>query len=165
MPDLTDAMNMNRPSIYAAFGNKEELFKKALDRYECQSIANFRTLLDVPKLRDAMERFLLGAADSFASVDNPRGCLSVQGALVGGADATNVCQEANKSREVIVDLVAERLKKGIVQGDLRPDTNVQQLARFFVTVLQGMSVQSVSGASCTDLKAIASHALDTLLTK
>lgn len=162
MPDLTDAMGMNRPSIYAAFGNKEELFRKALERYSQNAVAHFRTLLNAPTVREAVERFLLGSADSYACTETPRGCMSVQAALVGSEDCASACNEAARRREAIVEVLAERFKKGIMDGDLPAGTDTKELARFYTTVLQGMSVQSVGGASCAELKAIAHRALAAL---
>jgi AcrR family transcriptional regulator len=162
MPDLTEAMNMNRPSIYATFGNKEGLFKKALQRYTEDSIKKIEEQLDVPSVRQAIENFLLGSAEAFASTERPRGCMAVQGALVGGSDAKEACEEAHATREAIVDVLAKRLDRGIKDGDLPQGTDTRQLARFYTTVLNGMSVQSVGGACCADLRAIAQTALTAL---
>jgi AcrR family transcriptional regulator len=162
MPDLTEAMGMNRPSIYAAFGNKEELFRKALERYTEQSLAAFRDLLDAPTVREGLERLFCGSADKFACKERPRGCLAVQGALVGSADAANVCADTAKQREAMVDVLRERFERGLKEGDLKAGTDTAGLARFYVTILQGMAVQSASGVACADLKAIAHRALEAL---
>lgn len=162
MPDLTDAMGMNRPSIYAAFGNKEELFRKALERYTEQSLFFFREKLDAPTVREGLERLFCGSADAYACKERPRGCFSVQGALVGSDNAAGVCTESAARREAIVDLLHERFERGVKDGDLPANTETRSLARFYVTILQGMSVQSASGVSCAELKAIAHRALDAL---
>lgn len=162
MPDLTDAMGINRPSIYATFGNKEELFRKALTRYSEKAVAYFRECLDAPTVREGLERFFCGSADSFTCAEKPRGCMAVQGALVGSEDAAEVCAESKKQREAIYEVLRERFERGITEGDLPADTNAGHLARFYVTILQGMSVQSASGVSCAELKAIAHQALAAL---
>lgn len=159
LPDLTDAMGINRPSLYAAFGNKEELFRKALERYSENTAARARDLLNAPTLRASLEKFLMASAESFVCKETPKGCLSVQGALVGGVDAFAACQEAKSRRQVIGTVLAERFARGIADGELPRDTDTAELARFYATIIQGMSVQSVGGASATELKAIAQRAL------
>lgn len=159
LPDLTDAMGINRPSLYAAFGNKEELFRKAIERYSESAANRARDLLSAPKIRDAMENFLMASADAFVCKENPRGCLSVQGALVGSEAADAVCTEAKTCRQMVSGVMAERFDRAIADGELPKGTDTAELARFYATIIQGMSVQSVGGAGCSDLKAIAKRAL------
>src|SRR5438046_5943942 len=84
LPDLTRAMGINRPSLYAAFGNKEALFRKVLDRYAEGSAACVREALAEPTARSVVEQLLTSAAELFTDPRNPRGCLAVQGALACG---------------------------------------------------------------------------------
>src|SRR5438105_12548238 len=77
LPDLTRAMGINRPSLYAAFGNKEALFRKALHRYTEGPAAFFRTALEAPTARAVVNGLLGGASDAHAAPRNPRGCLIV----------------------------------------------------------------------------------------
>src|SRR6266852_7317105 len=81
LPDLTKAMGINRPSLYAAFGNKEELFRKVLDRYVNGPLAYFGKALASPKARDVIEQIFFGAARMADDPKIPAGCLMVQGAL------------------------------------------------------------------------------------
>lgn len=162
MPDLTAAMGMNRPSIYSSFGNKEELFRKALDRYLEQAMTHFRTSLDKPTVREAVESFLMESAGAFACTETPQGCLAVQGALACSDEAESVKREATRHREMIVDVLRERFARGLEEGDLPAGTKIDELARFYTTVLNGMSVQSVGNVCGDDLKAIARNALKVL---
>lgn len=162
MPDLTEAMGMNRPSIYASFGNKEELFHKAFGRYQENSEAFFRDALNAPTAREAMERFLCGAACAFSSNKNPRGCMAVQGALACSDSAEPIRQAAIAKREDVFNLVHERLKKGVIDGDLQKSADPKALARFFTAVLHGMAVQSAGGLKKDDLNAVATQALSVL---
>src|SRR5712671_5483961 len=84
LSDLTRAMRINRPSLYAAFGNKEELFRKVLDRYDCGPARYTREALERPTAREVVERLLKGAIDLQTDPRNPGGCLMVQGALASG---------------------------------------------------------------------------------
>src|SRR5690242_19926669 len=93
LPDLTRAMGINRPSMYAAFGNKESLFRKAMDRYIKGPASYARQALDEPTARAVVDRLFEGMLDSMANPRNPRGCLVVQGALACGASADPIRKE------------------------------------------------------------------------
>lgn len=162
LPDLTAAMGMNRPSIYAAFGNKEDLFCKALERYSQSAAERLEALLDAPTLHQSIEQFLLASADGYACKERPRGCMAVQGALVGSDESETARKAALKRREAVVGVLDKRFKRAIADGELAKGSDTMELARFYTTVLQGMSVQSVSGAACSELKAIAQRALKAL---
>jgi AcrR family transcriptional regulator len=162
MPDLTEAMGMNRPSIYAAFGNKEELFKKALERYYGNALEMVRKKMDAPTVRESVEQFFCAVATTFTCKEQPRGCFAVLGALVGGDDSEAVRVFAKDRRNGILDALHERLVRGVKEGDLPVGTDTMALARFFVTVLQGMTVQSRTGASNEDLRKVAQQALGVL---
>jgi len=97
LSDLTRAMRINRPSLYAAFGNKEELFRKVLDRYADGPLAYFGKALAAPKARDVIEQIFFGAAKMAGDPRFPSGCLMVQGALAVGNAARSVRKESTKS--------------------------------------------------------------------
>src|ERR1700738_1733525 len=90
LPDLTSAMGINRPSLYAAFGNKEALFRKVLDRYIEGPAGYVRQALGEQTARAVVERLLSGAIDLLTDPRNPGGCLLVQGALACGEAAESV---------------------------------------------------------------------------
>jgi len=79
LTDLTDAMRINRSSMWAAFGNKEELFKKAFDRYVNTYQGFMREALAKPSVRQMIESCLRGTVDFLSTPGNPKGCLSIQG--------------------------------------------------------------------------------------
>ncbi|MEU8663441.1 TetR/AcrR family transcriptional regulator, partial [Actinoplanes philippinensis] len=90
LSDLTDAMGINRPSMYAAYGNKEELFKRAIARYAEADMAYAREALAAPTAYQVIERFLRANADALTRADRPHGCLSIQGGLAAGSDGGSV---------------------------------------------------------------------------
>ena len=159
LPDLTEAMGINRPSLYAAFGNKEELFRKALDRYTEEAKKKRDEILSEPKVRVALEKMLYGIADGSACPKSPRGCLLVQGALSCGDAAQSVKMELAQRRAQGEAAIRRRLEKALSEGDLPSSVSASDLARFITTVMQGMAVQSASGASAEDLRAVAFWAL------
>ena len=162
MPDLTDAMGMNRPSIYASFGNKEELFRKALERYAENAQAFFREALNKPTIHESISAFLCGAATSFACPESPRGCMAVQGALACSDEAEAAKLEAMGRREDVVKVLLERFERAVTEGEISKSIDINGLARFFTAVVHGMSVQSSGGATCDQLRAIADNALKAL---
>src|SRR5260370_3371965 len=90
---LTQAMGITRPSLYAGFGDKEALFRKALDRYAEGPASYVREALNQPTALGMVEKLLRGAADLLSNPRNPPGCLNVQGALACGATAAPVRRE------------------------------------------------------------------------
>lgn len=160
LSDLTEAMGISRPSLYAAFGNKEDLFRSALDRYAEHGPGTIqRDALNEPTARDVVKRLLHGAAHCLTDPSNPRGCLSVQGALSCGEAAETIKAELCKRRAAGEAALGERFERARASGDLAADSDPRALARYVMTVQQGMSVQAAGGASREDLLAVADMAL------
>jgi AcrR family transcriptional regulator len=159
LSDLTKAMGINRPSLYAAFGDKESLFRKVLDRYGEGPAAYVRQALDRPTARAAIEGLMLGAVDLATSSGNPAGCLLVQGALACGDGAAAVRGDLISRRGAGEKAVRQRLKRAQAEGDLAPEASPADLARFVVTVLHGIAVQAASGATRNELRRVVRTAL------
>jgi AcrR family transcriptional regulator len=160
LTDLTEAMGINRPSLYAAFGNKEELFRRALDRYTERGPGRaVREALAEPTARGVVERLLKNVALALTDPCNPRGCLAVQGALTCGEASESIKQELCRRRSEAEQALRERLERAKAEGDIASDADPAQLARFVSTITQGMSVQAAGGASRDDLVRVADMAL------
>lgn len=160
LSDLTKAMRINRPSLYAAFGDKEKLFRKVLDHYAEGPASHAKAALQEPTSLAVVERLLYGTADMLTSVGNPRGCLWVQGALARGNSANSVRKELISRRLGGEAALRRRLRRAIMEGDLPPDANPASLARYIAIIIQGMSVQAASGASRSQLRGIVDIALE-----
>jgi AcrR family transcriptional regulator len=156
--DLTEAMGINPPSLYAAFGNKEKLFKKALDRYEDLRDQIIEEAFAAPTAREAMTRLLQGTADRLSDKDKPRGCLMVQGALSGGEECETVKRDLAARRAGVEALIRKRLKRAKREGDLPSNVDAAALARFVATVMHGMAVQAAGGAAPKELRSIVNTA-------
>jgi AcrR family transcriptional regulator len=157
LSDLTRAMRINRPSLYAAFGNKEQLFRKVLDRYVDGPVAFFGKALAAPKARDVVEEIFLGAVRMADDPRTPAGCLLVQGALACG-DASVRKQVAARRAAAEVAL-RSRLQRAKREGDLPKNADPGELAGYVMTVVRGMAVQSAGGASRDQLRRVAQIAL------
>ena len=159
LSDLTAAMGINRPSLYAAYGNKEALFRKALDRYAEMAHQSVRCSLDVPSAREAVANVLRKATAVADCALEPRGCLMVSAALTGGEEAEVVRRELAARRADTQALVRCRLERARAEGDLPAGVDPADFARFVATVLHGMSVQAVGGATHVELERVVETAL------
>ena len=160
LTDLTEAMGISRPSLYAAFGNKEELFRRALDRYmEVAPGQIHRRALAEPTARAVVERLLNGMAEALTDPKHPPGCLAVQGALSCGEAAESVKKALAARRAAGQAALCERFERAKTEGDLAPDSEPAALARYVATVTQGMSVQAAGGAKRAELLEVAAMAL------
>lgn len=157
--DLTKAMGINRPSLYAAFGYKEALFRKVLDRYTEGPAAYVREALNLTTARAAVEGLMKGTADMASGSKNPRGCLFVQGALACGDGAKAIRDDLILRRNAGEKAVRQRLERAQTEGDLPPDASPADLARYVVTVIQGIAVQAAGGATRNELRRVIQTAL------
>ena len=151
LPELTKAMGINRPSLYAAFGNKEQLFRKAMDRYTAGQTAYACAALREPTARSVVERLLRGTVDALSDPRHPPGCLAVNGALSCSTAAEPVRQELSNRRLAAEGELRRRFERAAGEGDLPPGAVPADLARYIATVTQGMSVQATGGATREDL--------------
>ena len=152
LSDLTKAMGINPPSLYAAFGNKEGLLKAALDRYADQRKQFLRTAFDEPTARKVAECLLHGMADFHTDPNNPPGCLFTQGGLACGDGAEAIPRELASRRARMEEAVRERFERAKQEGDLPPDADPAALARYLSTIMQGMGVQAAAGATREELR-------------
>ena len=161
LSDLTEAMGINRPSLYAAYGNKEELFRKALGRYGERAGSFMAEHLGRGTAREAVESFLYAVADGITCPDNPHGCLTVRCNLAGTEAAESVRREVARQRQQPETLLRRRLEQARDDGELPPGADPADLARYVATVHQGMSVQAAGGATREQLRGVVRTVLAT----
>ena len=159
LPELTRAMGINRPSLYSAFGNKEQLFRKALDRYQTGPMSFLTEALRKPTARAVVEASFSGFINMQRDRDKARGCLIVSGALACGAEAEKVRRTLAQLRQALVTALRKRFERAIEDGDLPEGTDCETLARYVATVLNGLAVQSASGATEKELRLVAAVAM------
>jgi AcrR family transcriptional regulator len=159
LPELTRAMGINRPSLYAAFGNKEQLFRKALERYQTGPMSFLSEALRKPTARAVVEAIFSGFVRMQRDRDKARGCLIVSAALAAGEEAETVRRELAQLRQAIVKTLRERFNRAVQDGDLPAKTDCATLARYTATVLGGLAVQAASGATEKELRRVVVLAL------
>jgi AcrR family transcriptional regulator len=147
LTDLTDAMGITRPSLYAAFGNKESLFRKALDLYQREKLEYVGRALAEPTARRVAEVLLRGAVVNATSPEEPHGCLGVITATSCGEEAQSVREEVLKRGQVIRAALIDRLERAKAEGDLPAHVDIEGLTSLLFAVLQGVSVQAGGGAT------------------
>ena len=152
--DLTSAMGITPPSLYTAFGDKEQLFLEAIERYALgYGSAGARALDEEPTARGAIERWLLEAANELTQPCHPKGCMVVMAATNCSAAAERVQDALLLRRTEAIANVGRRIQGGIDGGELPPDTDAKDLANFYATIYQGMSMQAKDGATHESLMA------------
>lgn len=159
MVDLTTAMGINSPSLYSAFGSKEGLFRQVLDRYDARRQAFMENVLTAPTARDAAYRYLHGVADFVADTGgkNPPGCLLMQcGSSCGDEDIPDMVARHRAEKEAAL---SQRFARALEEGDLPAGSNPASLARYVMTVSNGIAVQASAGDSPEDLHAVADIAM------
>lgn len=156
MAELTAAMNISRPALYRAFGDKAQLFHAALDRYITLNMAYVEDALARPTAREVAGAFLAGNARAVTTPGRPRGCLSVQAMVTDEADAFGLLA---KNRKTIQDRLTSRFRQAISDGDLPGDEDPGDLARFLITLAAGFAIRAADGESREALTALARRAL------
>lgn len=158
--DLTAAMDINPPSLYAAFGDKEHLFLEAVERYQRRRGDTMRKVFsDAPTARAAIEQFLAVAAAELACSTHPRGCMLELSAATCSADSAHVHSVLAESRAAARSFLKTRIDRAVREGELPRGTDTAALTDFYTTVLQGMSIQAREGATRKSLLATAATAM------
>ncbi|MGY1869547.1 MULTISPECIES: TetR/AcrR family transcriptional regulator [Nocardia] len=156
---LTDAMGISTTSMYSTFGNKEELFRKALERYTEGSSAYLVRALEEPTALGVAAAILAGTVRTTTRPANPHGCLGVQGALATSDSGRGVRDLLVAWRADGHSRVRERFQRAVDDGDLPADADPALLARYVTTVAYGIAVQAASGVERDELQEIADAAL------
>lgn len=157
LSDLTRAMRINAPSLYAAFGNKAALFGKVIDRYEAGPASYMPKALEAPTSRVVVEQLFKGCVGLQVAKDHPGGCLLVQGAA--GDKASRVRKEVTRRLAMAESAIRSRLERARSEGDLPRTAKPADLARYIMAVLDGIAVAGAAGANRKKLQSIAEVAL------
>lgn len=156
---LGEAMGVNMPSLYAAFGNKETLFRKALDRYLERPASYLPAALKEPTARRTAEQLFRGAINMAMNPRNGNGCLLVQGALTASPGAEQIREQLSQTRAAAEAAVRARFQQAVAEGDLPGAVDPAALARYVITVIWGLSVQAAGGATRKQLEEVAQFAM------
>jgi AcrR family transcriptional regulator len=159
LSDLTAAMGINRTSMYAAFGNKRDLFDKALARYAKVDMAYVGDALAAPTARKVVEAFLGENIKAVTAPGRPPGCFCIQSGLSCGIENAEVSAALARARKGGELAMRDRLRRAIQEGDLAPENDPDRLARYIMTVSEGLSVHAAAGATRQELAEVVDIAL------
>jgi len=159
LTDLTEALGINRPSLYAAFGSKEGLFLRVIDRYVTGPAAAVTVALHAATAREVAKNMMRFYADAAGEPDRPRGCLLVQGALVSGDDGESMKQALADRSQLVEAALVTRFEQARRDGDLPKEAKPADLARYVWTMCNGLAVQAVRGATRDQLRRVADVAM------
>src|SRR6266540_6271464 len=152
-------MGISTTSMYATFGNKEELFRKALERYTEGPSAYLARALEEPTALGVATAILAGTVRTTTRPAHPHGCLGVQGALATSDSGRGVRELLVAWRNNGCCGVRERFQRAVDDGDLPPETNPALLARYVTTLAFGIAVQAASGVGRDELQEMADAAV------
>ena len=162
MAELSAATGLNKPSLYAAFGDKAELFRQALERYaKTQAEPHLRALDLEPDVHVAIGTFLTAMADILADPTKPGGCFLVNAsAACGTGDLPGSVEAAVRQAHAGTRAaIRERLARAERLGQFPPGTPLEALTDFLLTVVAGMAVLAKAGTPRADLDPVIAMAM------
>ncbi len=160
MNDLCDAMGVRSPSLYAAFGSKEQLYLEAMEHYvQTHGTRVWDGLAEGATARAGIENLLIAGAENLPkSRATPGGCMATL-AAVGDEWPAPITRVVKKSRLEMLRMLRSRLKTAVAEGELPVSTDIDSLSRFYLSVFQGMVIQAQDGATRAELRGIAAAAM------
>lgn len=160
LADLTSAMGINPPSLYAAFGSKENLFREAVELYSASEGDDIWSGIEqAPTAREAIATMLRASAESFSRPGKPRGCMIVLSALNADEGNAAVCEALREQRTGNIRQLRQRIEHAINVGELPHSIDPHAIATFYASVQHGMSILARDGASRKTLLAVADNAM------
>jgi AcrR family transcriptional regulator len=158
--DLTTAMGINSPSLYAAFGCKEALFREAVSYYnETEGVGAAKALRELPTAKEAISGFLRQNVIAYTDADKPSGCMIVLTATTYTEQSQAVHAHLADWRIATEHDFRERIERGIADGDVPANADAATIAAFYSAVNQGMAIQARDGADRSKLSAVAESAI------
>ncbi|HEY4316581.1 MAG TPA: TetR/AcrR family transcriptional regulator [Herbaspirillum sp.] len=147
LSDLLDAMGLTKSSLYKAFGSKEALFWRVIERYQRDYLDFRHAALAEPTPRRIAERLLDGIIDLHSGRMNPVGCLELNTALAGSSDGESIRQELVRGRELFRLRLRDRFEETAATVPLPPGMTSDDAASLIISLIQGLAVQAKGGFS------------------
>ncbi len=158
--DLTSAMGITAPSLYAAFGDKEQLYLEVVERYSNNAGEHTIDFLNQhASAHDAVRALLVDVCKTMSDPDTPTGCMLVNSAANSAVASQRIQQAVADCRQAAQSDLTQRIERGIREGDVPAHVNAAMLARFYVTIITGIAIQSREGLTCADMQAVIDSAM------
>jgi AcrR family transcriptional regulator len=161
MSDLTGAMGIASPSLYAAFGSKEALYAETLQHYQTSfESLGWASFCAAQTAREAVRAWLTESAAFLTGsvVEMPLGCMVTLSA-VGSEGHRELGELAQSARAAPYKRLTERLERAVADGEIPPSVDIAALGRFVQAVQNGMSILARDGVSRAELEAVAQVAM------
>ncbi|WCP67761.1 TetR/AcrR family transcriptional regulator [Vibrio tubiashii] len=162
LKDLTQAMGINKPSMYATFGNKEQLYFQAVEMYKNREGAPFFSALEQPQIRDVIETIFSRTAEAKCSNEKNKGCLMIQSSLACSDESSVVKISALKMRVEFIQLIQNRFERAANDGQLVQNADIQVMTHYAVTMLDGLQIHSIDNPPPEMLESVAKIAAEHL---
>jgi AcrR family transcriptional regulator len=160
LADLTAAMGINPPSLYAAFGCKEALYLEVMELYSRTiGMEIWSSLETIATIKEALNGFLLATAKAYSQPNQPHGCLIALGGLHSGEVTKPICDAFCKHRADSIVKLRQRLQRAVAEGELPASIDAEAIATFYATVQNGMSILARDGGDYRALKHVADGAM------
>lgn len=160
LDDLTSAMGITRPSLYAAFGDKEQLFLQAIDRYrQCFSTRIGSALQEEIDTKSAIALMLQRTIEIFTDTSLPRGCLIVNSTSECCGLSDTLGRRLAECHVLTEAAIYDRLRQGQLEGEVTAEIDIRSLAQFYNGVIQGMAVLAKAQADPVMIRNIAEMAM------
>ncbi|MFM0348204.1 MULTISPECIES: TetR/AcrR family transcriptional regulator [Paraburkholderia] len=160
LADLTAAMGINSPSLYAAFGSKEALYSEVVELYvDAEAKSNRAVLEAASTAKEAIEGLLRRAAGRIARKGEPTGCLIMLGAINCAPENSHISEHLTAQRQLAERAIRERIERGVADGDVGSLADINALSSFYVSILKGLSVSARDGMKQAELEKVVTCAM------
>jgi len=159
LSDLTEAMGITRPSLYAAFGNKEALFRQALDLYQRDKLGYIGQAIDQATARGVAKWLLEGMLATVTGEREPHGCLGVITSTTCGEEAQSIREEVHRRGRTVSAALVARMQRGIDEGDFHGPVEAEAITKYLTALCQGIAVQAGAGSTREELQAVVATTL------
>lgn len=155
LSNLSEALSMNRPSIYASFGNKDALFKLTLKRYLSNQLQFVDTAIAKPTLNEVVDLLFKSEIELLTKHETPRGCLLVQAAAACSKESESIKELLSSQRKAIEAKLRKRIQLAQLKKDFPMKQSPSVVAKSMMAIYEGISIQAASGSAKTELLNVA----------
>ncbi|GGI90232.1 TetR/AcrR family transcriptional regulator [Shewanella gelidii] len=163
--DLTEAMGIKKPSLYAAFGNKEQLFIKAIELYENRPDSLFHQAIQLESTADFIRKLLVGGAEQLTDCSHPQGCALIKSTLSCSEASESIKTALNAHKEKHFSYFLGRFEQAKANGELAAGVEPIDISNIMGTFFNGMSIQATEGLSREELKRAAELIADSVIAR
>lgn len=158
--DLTQALGITAPSLYCAFGDKASLFNQCIDYYLTNEACPILSIVKQAKTaKVAIELLMYESAKKLIQPGKPAGCMLITATMNGSKQIEDVQLSVQEKRKSYQEILLQRMQKGIEDGDVAPDAPIHAIVDFYITVIDGFTIQACDGIELERLNQVIFNAM------